>query len=393
MTLKKNYLFAEMTKEAKIYKDSHPNAKIISLGIGDVTLPLPKAVISAMKKATEELGVCATFRGYAPSGGYDFLRQAIEKRYSRWGCAFHTEEIFITDGAKSTLAAVVSLFENPKVLLPTPNYPVYMDLAKIYGFSVEEIKGNEKNSFLPLPFWAKKQGYLIFLCSPGNPTGVAYSREDLEVWVQFARETESLILFDAAYESFLGENAPRSIYQIPGARECAVEIGSFSKDVGFTGVRCGWVVFPKELKDCHGISLLERYERYIATANNGVSYITQRGAEAAFSPQGEKEVKENIRYYLRNAALLKQTLEATGQKVYGGEVSPYLWVNAGENAKEIWRRLLYSCQILTTPGAGFGTGGEGFLRYSAFGRREDIAEAAVRLREFSDFARENRPFP
>lgn len=381
-----------MAKEAKIYKESHPHAKMISLGIGDVTLPLPQTVVSAMNKATEELAAHSTFRGYAPSGGYDFLKQAVERRYCRRGCAVDKEEIFATDGAKSTLAAVVSLFENPKVLLPTPNYPVYMDLAKIYGFSVKEIKGNQENGFLPLPLGVEKQGYLIFLCSPGNPTGVAYSKEDLATWVAFAKDSGSLILFDAAYESFLGDDAPHSIYQIPGAKECAVEIGSFSKDAGFTGVRCGWVVFPKELKDCHGISLLERYERYIATTSNGVSYITQRGAEAALSPQGEKEVKENVHYYLRNAALLKQTLEALGQKVYGGVVSPYLWVNTGGNAKEIWRALLHSCQILTTPGAGFGAGGESFLRFSAFGRWEEINEACDRLSRFSFFPKENRPF-
>ena len=383
--LNEEYLFVKVGKAVEDYKKEHPFANVISLGIGDVTLPLPKTVVLAMEEATKEMGRAETLRGYAPSGGYPFLKKALKEKYKARGVDIAQEEIFVTDGAKSTLGAVVSLFENARVLLPTPNYPVYEDLAKIEGFSIEKMMGNEENGFLPLPLKQKKEGYLIFLCSPGNPVGVAYGKEDLRIWVDFAKESGSLILFDTAYEAYLGETGIHSIFEIAGARECAIEIGSFSKDVGFTGVRCGWVVIPKELRDGQGNSLLQRYTRLIASTSNGVSYITQRGAEASLSFLGQQEVKANIRYYLENAAMLKAALKRPGCLVYGGRVSPYLWVKLkeGQAAWETFAMLLEKAELICTPGIGFGEGGEGFVRFSAFGKRESVKEACQRLSSLS----------
>ena len=379
--MEENYLFSLITEEVEQYRKEHPLEKVISLGIGDVTLPLPQTVVDAMQKAALDMGTAENFRGYAPQRGYGFLREALQRQYQKWGCEIRDTELFVTDGAKSALADIFGLFRRGRVLLPTPCYPVYADLAKMEGFSMDEVEGNKENGFLPLPPTPSKKGYLIFLCSPQNPTGVAYSREDLQKWVGFAKDTGSLILFDAAYESFATPDLPHSIFEIEGARDCAIEIGSFSKSAGFTGVRCGWVVMPEGLRDGEGSLVYKRWTRLRATTHNGVSYITQRGAEAALSPKGQEEIRERILYYLENAAKIRSVLVKKGMQVYGGVVSPYLWVSLpkGGGSWEIFKNLLYSCQVVTTPGVGFGKAGEGYVRLSSFGRKEDVEEATKRL--------------
>ena len=384
--LREHYIFREIERRVLDFQNRNPHKSIISLGIGDVTLPLPQVAVRAMASALDEMGNPHSMKGYAPLKGYDFLRDGLDFYYQKRNCTVKKDDIFVTDGAKSTIAKIVGLFENANVLLPMPSYPVYRDVCTMQGFAVHEIPGNEENDFLPMPPKdGNGEGYLIFLCSPGNPTGMAYSKEQLLEWVKFAERTESMILFDGAYEAFCTPTFPKSIYEIPGAYNCAIEIGSFSKNAGFTGVRCGWVVLPSDLKDKRGVSLQSRFLRRLSAIDNGVSYISQRGAAAILTEQGQQEVEELIQYYLENAKILKVALSTHGIRVYGGDASPYLWFSTQNygGSWEFFSNLLKTSQIICTPGIGFGDAGEGFVRFSAFGARETIKEAAGRLLSFS----------
>ena len=384
--LRENYIFREIEQHLSDFQKRNPNKTIISLGIGDVTLPLPQTAIEAMSAALTEMGNPSTMKGYAPLKGYDFLRDALRFYYQKRNCQIDKEDILITDGAKSTIAKIMGLFENANVLLPVPSYPVYRDVCTMQGFAVHEIPGNEENDFLPMPPKdGNGEGYLIILCSPGNPTGMAYSKEQLREWVKFAEESHSLILFDSAYEAFVTSSAPKSIYEISGAYNCAIEIGSFSKNAGFTGVRCGWVILPHGLKDKRGLSLQNRFLRRLSAIDNGVSYISQRGAAATLSDKGQQEIEGLVAYYLENAKILKEALCSRGVRVYGGDISPYLWFSSQKyrGSWAFFKNLLKVSQIICTPGVGFGDAGEGFVRFSAFGERTNILTAAERILGFS----------
>ena len=380
--LKESYLFSEIAKRVKNYTENNPDAKIIRLGIGDVTLPLSPAVISAMQKAVGEMGQKETFRGYAPEYGYDFLREAIAKYYEKFGVKLSPDEIFVSDGAKSDCGNITDIFGDNPVLIPDPVYPVYMDSNVMSGRKVTFLSANEENDFLPLPP-STEESYIVYLCSPNNPTGAVYGREKLKEWVDFAVKTGSVIIFDAAYEAFISEDYPHSIYEIEDAKKCVIEICSLSKTAGFTGTRCAWSVFPKEL-EAGGVRLGKLWERRQATKFNGVPYIVQRGAEAALSEQGQKESAEMISYYMGNAAVIAEVLTEKNIKFYGGKNSPYLWLKCpdGIDSWAFFDKLLSEAQIVGTPGAGFGQQGEGYFRLTSFGSREATVEAAERLRKF-----------
>ena len=382
--IKPSYLFSDIAKRVKAYNAENPNAEIIRLGIGDVTRPLMPCVTDAMAKAVDEMKDGKTFRGYPPEYGYDFLKNAISAHYAENGVALNQSEIFVSDGAKSDIGNITDLFGDADVLIPDPVYPVYLDSNLMNGRKLTFIKGSKENGFLPLPEDVKKKPYVIYICSPNNPTGAAYDSEGLKKWVDFANETGSLIIFDAAYEAFIAdESIPHSIYNISGAEECAVEICSFSKFAGFTGVRCGWTVFPEKLV-CGETQLGKMWARRQATKFNGVSYITQRGAEAALSPNGIKECRENIDYYRRNASLLGTCLENNGVWFTGGIHSPYLWLECpnGEGSWEFFDRLLKNANLVGTPGEGFGDAGKGYFRLTSFGTYENTLKAVERLNDF-----------
>lgn len=375
-----NYLFSEVAKRVAAAKNRQPHKKTISLGIGDVTLPLPSCAVRAAVVAAEEMGREASFRGYGPESGYMFLKTAVSEHYGRQGVSISPDEIYITDGAKSTLGSIGDIIGNEKLLVPAPTYPVMPDSWLMSGREAVFLPGNRENGFLPSP---PEDGgrYVIYLCSPGNPTGAAYTAEGLEKWVNFALSTGSLIVFDAAYSAFSGDGIPRSVFSVKNASECAVEVGSLSKNAGFTGMRCGWLTVPESLSD-----IASAWKRRQATKFNGVPYIVQRAAEAALTPEGERECRSLVSYYLGNAAILAKPLKKHGIFFTGGENSPYLFARCPENAGswDFFEHLLDTAGIVCTPGSGFGDCGEGWFRLSAFGKRKTVTEAAERLDRFFD---------
>ena len=378
--VKKSYLFSEIAKRVKEYSEKNPDKKIIRLGIGDVTLPLPRVAVTALKKAADEMGSAATFRGYAPEYGYDFLRKKIADYYKRFSVSRNSEEIFVSDGAKSDVGNIVDILGDNEILIPDPVYPVYLDSNIMSGHKISLLKGTRENGFLPMPDNTDKKPYVIYLCSPNNPTGAVYSREQLKAWVDFANETGSLIIFDSAYEAFISGDYPHSIYEIDGADSCAVEICSFSKTAGFTGTRCAWSVFPDKLT-VGDTKLSALWSRRQATKFNGVPYVVQRAAEAVLTDEGIKECKALVEYYMENARIIAAALKNSEIEFVGGENSPYLWLKCPKNmgSWEFFDYLLESAQLVGTPGAGFGEAGEGYFRLTSFGSRENTLEAAKRI--------------
>ena len=381
--LQDSYLFLTIAKKVAAYTQAHPENRIIRMGIGDVTQPLVPAVIEAMHKATDEMAHKETFHGYSPDQGYDFLREAIQGYYAKRGVSLKLSEIFVGDGAKSDIGNIVDIFgEDNRVLIPDPVYPVYVDTNVMSGRKVAYLDANERNGFLGMPD-ENTEADIIYLCSPNNPTGAVYSRAQLEAWVDYALRHEAVILFDAAYESFIADDTlPHSIFEIEGANKCAIEFCSFSKTAGFTGVRCGYTVIADELV-CGETQLNRLWARRQATKFNGVNYITQRAAAAVFTEAGQKQVREVIDYYRRNAALMVDAFKAMGLWFTGGENSPYIWhkVPAGMTSWEFFDDLLARAEVVGTPGSGFGRNGEGFFRLTAFGTHEDTAEAMERLKK------------
>ena len=388
--LKNSYLFSDIAARVAAFTQAHPEKKLIKMGIGDVTLPLAPVVIDAMKTAVEELGHKETFRGYGPEQGYEFLHEAVVKYYARHGVTLDTKDIFISDGAKSDCGNITDIFDNSNtVLVPDPVYPVYADTNVMNGRKILYMQGNPENNFLPMPDDNVKAD-IIYLCSPNNPTGAVYSKEQLEQWVAYAKKNDAVILYDAAYEAFVGDpSVPRSIYVVDGAKECAIEFCSFSKTAGFTGTRCAYTVVPKELvrKTPEGkeMSLNKMWLRRQTTKFNGCNYFVQRGAEAALSPEGEKQCGDMIAYYKENARMIMETFDKKGYKYYGGVNSPYIWMKCPNNmgSWEYFDHLLNDLAIVGTPGAGFGSMGEGYLRLSAFGTHEGTKEAMERIEKDS----------
>ncbi|MCL2234584.1 MAG: LL-diaminopimelate aminotransferase [Firmicutes bacterium] len=379
--LKENYLFATIAERVAKHKADNPMKNIIRLGIGDVTLPLSRTVVNAMKKAADEMGDKPTFRGYGEYRGYDFLQNAIARYYAKNGVTLVRDEIFVSDGAKSDAGNFLDIFDKSNIVLnPDPVYPVYVDSNIMAGRKIIFTNGNESNGFLPMPC-AKTRADIIYICSPNNPTGAVYTRDALRAWVDYANEQNALIIFDSAYEAFISDdNLPRSIFEIDGARTCAVEIGSLSKTAGFTGTRCGYTIVPMELMaGKHSINKL--WYRRQATKFNGVSYVIQRGAEAVFTDEGLSECKANIDYYMGNARILCDALTSMGISHTGGTNSPYVWLRCpnGLGSWEFFDKLLNEANLVGTPGAGFGKMGEGYFRLTAFGSREDVIEAVDRL--------------
>lgn len=377
--LEQSYLFSTIAKKVNEYTAQNPDKKVIKLGIGDVTLPLCKAVTEALHKAVDEMEVQATFRGYGPEQGYDFLRKAVQKYYAKRNVELELDEIFISDGAKSDLGNILDLFSKDNtVLVPDPVYPVYVDTNVMAGRKVVYVDANGENEFLPLPDKNVKAD-IIYICSPNNPTGAAYNKEQLQAWVDYAKSMNAIILFDAAYECFVSdENLPRSIFEIEGAKDCAIEFCSLSKTAGFTGTRCGYTVVPKAL----GV-LNKMWVRRQTTKFNGVPYIVQRGAEAVFSEEGQKEIRENINYYKENAKVISDTLKECGIWHVGGKHSPYIWLKC-PNDMDSWTffdYLLENAQVVGTPGAGFGKNGDGYFRLTSFGSKENTAEAMKRFKK------------
>ncbi len=382
LALQESYLFSTIAKKVSDYQQKHPEADIIRMGIGDVTLPLCPAVVKAMGKAVQEMGNQETFRGYGPEQGYDFLREKIAAYYASYGVSLELEEVFVSDGAKSDVGNILDIIaQDNVVLIPNPVYPVYLDTNIMAGRKVQYLQANEENAFLPMPDVQVKAD-VIYLCSPNNPTGAVYNREQLRAWVTYAQQQDAIILFDAAYESFIQEaELPRSIYEIDGAKTCAIEFCSLSKTAGFTGTRCGYTIVPKALKR-DGAALNQLWLRRQTTKFNGVAYIVQRGAEAVFSPEGQRQTKEAIAYYQQNAAIMAQTLREMEIWFTGGTNSPYLWMKCpdGLSSWEYFDKLLEKAHVVGTPGVGFGENGEGFFRLTAFGNKERTKEAMDRIR-------------
>ena len=378
--IKESYLFSDIAKKVNAYQAANPGKKIIRLGIGDVTLPLTPCVTRAMQKAVAEQSEKQSFRGYAPEYGYDFIRAAVSDYYSRRGVSISADEIYVGDGAKSDLGNITDILGDNKILIPSPVYPVYVDSNLMCGREITLINADAENNFLPAPP-EDDTTYVIYLCSPNNPTGAVYTREGLAEWINYALRTGSLIIFDSAYESYIDGDYPRSVYEIPGARECAIEINSLSKRAGFTGTRCGWTIVPEELES-GGVKLGKLWARRQATKFNGVPYVVQRGAEASLSPEGEAECRELIGYYKKNAQIIASALELRGVWFTGGKNSPYIWMKCpgGMGSWEFFDYLMNRIQVVGTPGEGFGAAGEGYFRLTAFGDRSNTEEAAERLK-------------
>ena len=377
--LEESYLFSTVAKKVNEFIQNNPDKKVIRLGIGDVTLPLCKAVIDAMHNAVDEMSKKETFRGYGPEQGYDFLREKVQAYYKKRNVELELDEIFISDGAKSDLGNILDLFSKDNVVLvPDPVYPVYVDTNVMAGRKVIFANANEENGFLPLPDNNQKAD-VIYICSPNNPTGAVYNKEQLKKWVDYAISNNAVILFDAAYECFISdENLPKSIFEIEGAKNCAIEFCSLSKTAGFTGTRCGYTVVPKLLGKLNKFWLRRQTTKF-----NGVPYIIQRGAEAVFTENGQKEIKENINYYKENAKVISETLDRCNIWHVGGKHSPYIWLKCPNNMKswEFFDLLLEKIQVVGTPGSGFGKNGEGFFRLTSFGSKENTVEAMKRFEE------------
>ena len=399
LKLPNNYLFSDIAKKVNAFKVSHPQKDLIRLGIGDVTQPLPQASIEAMHKAVDELASKETFRGYGPEQGYDFLIDAILKNdYASRGVHLESGEIFVSDGAKSDTGNIGDILRHDNSIGVTdPIYPVYIDSNVMSGRTgtlengkwsdVVYIPCTEANNFVPdLP---SRRVDIIYLCYPNNPTGTTLTKEELKKWVNYALANDCLIMYDSAYEAYIQDpNIPHSIYEIKGAKKVAIEFRSFSKTAGFTGVRCGYTIVPKELNAFtlagERVPLNRMWNRRQCTKFNGTSYITQRGAEAVYSPEGKEQVRKTIDYYMANARIMRESLQSCGLRVYGGENAPYIWLKTpdGLSSWKFFDKLLYEVNIVGTPGVGFGPGGEGFLRLTAFGDRDDTLEAMSRLKKW-----------
>ncbi len=391
--LQDSYLFAEVSHRVQAYLREQPDASLIRMGIGDVTLPLPKSVIDAMHRAVDDEAKAQTLRGYGPEQGHDFLRAAIEEHdYRARGIDISKDEVFISDGAKSDTANIVDLFSNDvRLAITDPVYPVYVDSNVLAGRTGELMDDgrwsgityldcNRENGFVPtLP---SEHVDVIYLCLPNNPTGTTLTRDQLQQWVDYALSEDAIILYDGAYEAFVREeDVPRSIYELKGAKQCAIEFRSYSKTAGFTGVRCGYTVVPKDLQ-VGSASLNAMWRRRQTTKFNGASYISQRGAAAIYTEEGKKEVRQNIDYYLHNAGVIRDAFLKVGYEVFGGINSPYVWVKTPDAYPLSWdffEYLLREKQVIGTPGVGFGQQGEGYFRFSAFGSTEDTREAMERM--------------
>jgi len=395
-----NYLFADIAKRVNAFKVSHPKVKVISLGIGDVTRPLAPVVIEAMHKAVDEMSNKATFRGYGPERGYDFLREAIQKNdFLPRGIHIDLNEIFVNDGAKSDTGNIQEILRwDNNIGVTDPIYPVYVDSNAMIGRAgvfengkwtdVTYFPCTADNNFVPqIP---DRHVDMIYLCYPNNPTGTVLPKEELRKWVNFALRNDSILFYDAAYEAYITDpEIPHSIYEIKGARKCAIEFHSYSKTAGFTGVRCGYTIIPKEMTavtvDGKRVNLNQLWDRRQSTKFNGTSYISQRAAEAIYTPEGKKQIQETIDYYMENAKIMRETLSKLSYKVYGGVNAPYLWVKTpdGMDSWKFFEQLLYGCGVVCTPGVGFGPSGEGYFRLTSFGNREDVREAMRRIAEWS----------
>ena len=351
-----SYLFAEIANRVAAYKKANPGKKVISLGIGDVTRPLIKPAVDALIKASGEMGTAEGFRGYGPEQGYEFLRAALVKYYAGRGVTLATDEVFVSDGAKSDLGNFLDIFPRGiTALIPDPVYPAYVDGNIMSGNKIVYVNATPENGFLPMPEDVEGRADVIYLCSPNNPTGAAYTFEQLAVWVDYALKTGALIIYDAAYERFIqDEDCPHTVFSVPGARGCAVEICSFSKMAGFTGLRCGWTVVPHELQ---ANSVNAAWLRRQCVKFNGVPYIVQRAAEAALTPEGLAAADKNIEYYRINARVIGAALDSMGIRYYGGKNSPYIWMQCGMPSWEYFDKLLNNAQLVGTPGAGFGKNG------------------------------------
>jgi len=403
LKLKAGYLFPEIGRRVRAFREANPAAaaRLISCGIGDVTEPLPQAAITAMHRAVDELAARETFKGYGPEQGYEWLRAAIAQNDFRMrGCDIADDEIFVSDGAKCDTANILDILGHKnKIAVADPVYPVYVDTNVMAGHTGHAnatgkysrliyLPCTPHNGFVPEP--PKRHVDIIYLCSPNNPTGAVASRAQLEAWVNYALVHKAIILFDAAYEAYITDpTLPHSIYEIPGARECAIEFRSFSKNGGFTGVRCAFTVVPKSLRaatptgELHPLHTL--WLRRMTTKFNGVSYITQRGAEALYSPEGKAQVRALIEHYLGNAAVLRDALTKAGLTVYGGVNAPYLWVKLprGMSSWDAFDKILREANVVVTPGSGFGSNGEGYIRVSAYNSRANAVEAARRFQELT----------
>lgn len=380
--LKESYLFSTTARKIREFQTANPDKPVIKMGIGDVTKPLAPSVVKALQTASAEMGKAETFRGYGDEQGYVFLREAIKNYYVKIGnVTLDLDEIFISDGAKSDIANFTDLFSNDNVIvIPDPVYPVYLDSNVMLGREIVYIEGNESNGFLPMPYDGLK-GDIVYLCSPNNPTGAVYNRDQLKIWVDYALNNDMLLLFDAAYEAFIGDsNLPRSIYEIEGAKKCAVEFCSLSKTAGFTGTRCGYTIVPKDII-IENKSLNKMWLRRQTTKFNGTSYVVQRGAEAVFSEEGIAECYNNIAYYKENARIIAEALDEVGVWYTGGINSPYVWLKCGMDSWEFFDMLLNDAQVAGTPGSGFGKCGEGYFRLTAFNTRENTIEAMKRIKK------------
>lgn len=400
LRLSNNYLFADIAKKVNAYKVSHPKQRVISLGIGDVTQPLAPAVIEAMHKAVDEMANKASFRGYGPERGYDFLREAIIKNdFLPRGVHLDSSEIFVNDGAKSDTGNIGDIVRwDNSVGITDPVYPVYIDSNAMIGragvckdgkwSNITYMPSTAENDFCPqIP---DHRVDMIYLCYPNNPTGTVLTREQLKKWVDYALKNDAIIFYDAAYEAYIQEDdIPHSIYEIRGAKRCAIEFRSYSKTAGFTGVRCGYTVIPKEVKattlDGEKVELNHLWDRRQCTKFNGTSYISQRAAEAIYSPEGKKQIRETIDYYMTNAKIMRESLIKLGFTVYGGVNAPYIWLKTpnGTDSWKFFEQMLYGASVVCTPGVGFGPSGEGFVRLTAFGTREDCIEAMKRISQWA----------
>lgn len=391
-----SYLFSTVAAKLRQFRENNPGVDVIRMDIGDVTLPIPESSVRAMHRAVDDMSEKSSFHGYGPEQGYDFLRKAVAKNdYNDLGVDIQPEEIFISDGAKSDLGNLGDIYSRDSIIaVADPGYPVYVDANVIDGrggvlkdgkwSNFVYLEGNEANGFKPVP--PKVHADVIFLCSPANPTGSVYTRAELEAWVEYALRNKSLLVFDSAYCAYITDpDIPLSIYQIEGARKCAIEVRSFSKTAGFTGLRCGYTVVPAELtgtdENGNEVSLRKLWLRRQTTKFNGASYIIQRGAEALYTPDGKMQVRENVDYYLNNARVIRDAMTEAGFTVFGGENSPYIWVKSpdGESSWDLFEKLLREVHISCTPGVGFGDAGEGYIRLTGFNSTSNTEEAMKRI--------------
>ena len=379
--LKDSYLFYNIAQKTRTYTEQHPGVKLLRMGIGDVSLPLCDAVIRALHEAVDDQASKSSFHGYMPECGADFLREAIAEYYEKKGVSLSSEEVFVSSGASDELGDILDLFEQSGcALVIEPAYPAYVDANVMSGRKIVRLASGEENGFLPAPD-EETDADLLYICSPNNPTGAVFSREQLQAWVDYANRRGSVILFDAAYEAFIeDETLPHSIFELDGAKTCAIEICSLSKTAGFTGTRLGYTVIPKDLNR-NGMNLNEMWVRNRTTKTNGVSYIIQKGGAAVFSEEGQKQINDNIQVYKKNAKVLMQALDQLGIWYCGGKNAPYIWMKCpnGMGSWEFFDYLLHEIQVVGTPGEGFGACGEGYFRFSTFGSPEDTKEAAERI--------------